>query len=120
MNPDPAAIVAIAAGGAAGACLRAALTAAINAAVGRYFAHALAVVNIAGSILLGIIVAGVDPSLRPLLATGLCGAMTTFSTFAHSAIELLRAGRLGRWAVHCILHLAGCTAGVLLGQSLYQ
>lgn len=113
-------LFAIGVGGAAGACLRAAITSGINAAIGRYFAHAVAVVNIVGSFALGIVIGGVDPVLHPLLATGLCGALTTFSTFAHSAVELLRAGRFGRWAVHCVLNFAGSVAGVAIGLSIYQ
>lgn len=120
MIGELSALFAVGIGGAAGACLRTAITGAINAAIGQYFAHALAVVNILGSFLLGAILSGVDPVLYPLLASGVCGALTTFSTFAHSAIELLRAGRIVRWGVHCVLNLAGSVAGFMLGQAIYQ
>lgn len=51
-------------------------------------------VNIIGSFLLGVIVAysakdNLDESLRLLLAVGLCGSFTTFSTFAMENLNLL-------------------------------
>ncbi len=107
--------IAIGLGGAVGACLRAAITGGINAAFGRYFEHAVAVANIAGCFALGLFVSSVDPALYPLLVTGLCGALTTFSTFAYSSAELLRAGRNGRWLIDSILNLGGSLAGVTLG-----
>lgn len=113
-------LLAVGLGGAAGACLRAAITGGINAAIGHRFRHALAVVNILGSFALGVFVTAVDPRLHPLLVTGLCGALTTFSTFAHSAVELLRAGRTAQWLVHSLLHLGGSLIGVTLGQAIYQ
>ncbi len=111
-------ILAVAVGGALGACLRAAIMAGIAASIGRYFTHGLAVVNILGSFLLGAFVGVADPELHPLLITGLCGALTTFSTFAHSAVELLRAGRIGAWFVHTALNLGGSLAGVMLGLAM--
>ncbi len=110
--------VAVAIGGALGACLRAAIMAGIAATIGRYFTHGLAVVNTLGSFLLGAFIGAADPSLHPLLLTGACGALTTFSTFAHSAVELLRAGRIGSWFLHVALNLGGSLAGVMLGLAL--
>lgn len=107
-------LLAIALGGACGACLRAA----IMGAVAAYSTHGLAAVNVLGSFFFGVIAGGVDPALHPLLLTGLCGALTTFSTFAHSAVELLRAGRLGAWAWMTVLNLVGSLAGLAAGATL--
>lgn len=110
--------IAVAVGGAVGACLRAALMSGIAATIGHRFAHALAVVNLLGSFLFGWIIANVDPLLHPLLLSGFCGGLTTFSTFAHSAVELLRAGRIGDWVRMTALHLAGSIVAVACGAGL--
>jgi CrcB protein len=51
-------------------------------------------VNVAGSLLLGLVVALVprdDPHhLRALLAVGFCGGLTTFSTFGYETVSLLQ------------------------------
>lgn len=111
-------LVAVAVGGAFGACLRAVLMAGIATSIGRYFTHGLAVANTLGSFLLGVFVALVDPAYHPLLVTGLCGALTTFSTFAHSGVELLREGRIATWAFHVALNFGGSLAGVAVGLSM--
>ncbi|HEV7723126.1 MAG TPA: CrcB family protein [Iamia sp.] len=48
--------------------------------------YGILVVNVAGSFVLGLL-AGGDPSHAPLVVfgTGFCGALTTWSTFAHDA-----------------------------------
>ncbi len=110
--------LAVAVGGAIGACLRAILMSGIAATVGHRFTHGLAVVNVLGSFSFGWIIANVDPNLHPLLLTGLCGGLTTFSTFAHSAVELLRAGRFGAFVTTTALNLAGSLVAVACGAAL--
>jgi CrcB protein len=44
-------------------------------------------VNVAGAALLGYVVAAL-PHRRPLLGTGFCGGLTTFSTLQLEALEL--------------------------------
>jgi CrcB protein len=64
-------------------------------------------VNVAGSALLGWVVAG---ARHPrLLGVGFCGALTTFSTFQLELLHMLDAGRAGL----AILYAAGSvTAGL--------
>ncbi|MEA2125480.1 MAG: fluoride exporter [Solirubrobacteraceae bacterium] len=45
------------------------------------------IVNLAGAALLGYVVAAL-PERRPLLGTGFCGGLTTFSTLQLEALEL--------------------------------
>ena len=58
-------------------------------------------VNLVGSLLLGFIVVTAFERLapsryfRPLIGTGFCGGLTTFSTFAVEIVLLIRAGRVG-------------------------
>lgn len=62
-------------------------------------------VNLAGAALLGYVL-GALPERRPLLGTGLCGGLTTFSTIQLEVLELplgwaaayLCATALGGWA----------------------
>jgi CrcB protein len=44
-------------------------------------------VNVAGAALLGYVIAAM-PQRRPLLGTGFCGGLTTFSTLQLEALEL--------------------------------
>lgn len=54
------------------------------------------VVNVTGSLLLGLI-AGAGAALPgwvgALVGTGFCGALTTYSTFGHETVQLLAANR---------------------------
>jgi fluoride exporter len=85
-------LLAIACGGAIGALIRIGMAQAIPASSGKW-PWATFLVNIAGALMLGYFVTRLQERLpvstlrRPLLATGLCGALTTFSTVQ---VELLR------------------------------
>ncbi len=49
--------------------------------------------NVAGSALLGFLVAlPASPAMQALLGTGLCGALTTYSTFSYETLVLARSG----------------------------
>lgn len=57
-------------------------------------------VNVAGSLLLGLVLAwalrnGLSPHLRLLLTTGILGGFTTFSAFSSELVLLLERGRIG-------------------------
>lgn len=54
------------------------------------FPWGLVVVNVTGSALAGVVVATTTGDLRSVLLVGLCGAYTTFSGFAFSALRLTR------------------------------
>jgi CrcB protein len=99
-------------GGALGALLRAGLAEALpDAGVGWPWATFL--VNVAGAALLGYWFTTLPHTLyrRPLLTTGFCGALTTFSTVQVELLEMLDAGRLGL----AFLYLAVSVAAGLMG-----
>lgn len=109
-------IGAIGLGGAAGTLIRAGLAQALpsrNAS----FPWATLIVNASGSVVLGYVIlvalerAAPSRYLRPLLGTGFCGGLTTFSTFAVETDSLVRAGRAGV----AVLYVLASTAAGLLG-----
>lgn len=84
------------------------------------------VINVTGSFVLGVLltllVARWRPHeyVRPLLATGLIGAYTTWSTFMVDADDLIKAGHPGTAAAYVVASLAAglgaVYAGMLLGR----
>jgi CrcB protein len=86
------------------------------------FPWATLAVNVAGCAVLGLVVVLSEralPSryLRPLLGTGFCGGLTTFSTFAVETDLLVRAGRLATAATYLVASVLiglAATGGVML------
>jgi CrcB protein len=93
-------LAAIFAGGAAGAIARGALVDWLPSHPGRWPWVTFAV-NIAGAFLLGYFATRLQERLplsayrRPLVGTGLCGALTTFSTMQLEILRMLDRGDLG-------------------------
>jgi fluoride exporter len=109
---------AIAVGGAAGAYTRVIVNQLIGSA-GSGWPWATFCVNITGAFLLGYLIARLlerlPPSTyrRPLLGTGFCGALTTFSTLQFELLTMIRSGHTG-------LALAYATASVVLGFGAFM
>jgi CrcB protein len=88
------------AGGFAGAVARALVNQALAPEPGRW-PWATFVINIAGALLLGYFTTRLQERLplsayrRPLLGTGFCGALTTFSTMQLELLGMLDADRIG-------------------------
>lgn len=85
-------------GGALGAPARYLLDRAVQARHGSPFPHGTLLVNVLGSLLLGVLLALQAEARSPswvltLLGTGFCGAFTTFSTFGLDTVRLLEQGR---------------------------
>jgi fluoride exporter len=103
----------VAVGGAVGAVLRHLVDVGLAARFGRRFPLGTLVVNVAGSLVLGLVTgAAPSPPLAALLGTGFCGALTTYSTFAAQTLRLLRAG-------HPFLALLTVTANLVLGMTAF-
>lgn len=94
MSRDRRLLAAVFAGGFVGAVLRAALAEALPAEPGRW-PWATFIVNIVGAFLLGYFTTRLQERLplstyrRPLLGTGLCGGLTTFSTVQVELLQML-------------------------------
>ena len=106
---------AIFAGGAAGALARVWIARALPSPATSW-PWAIFAINVSGSFLLAYIATRLQERLplstyrRPLIATGFCGAYTTFSTFQVEVLALLEAHR---WALGACYALASITAGLL-------
>lgn len=104
---------AVFAGGCLGALLRAGLDRAVPA--GYNWPWATLTANLVGTALLAWFATRLQERLppatyrRPLLGTGLCGALTTFSTFQ---IELVRLGRDGHEALAAAYFVVSLVAGL--------
>jgi CrcB protein len=113
MRGDPRELAAIFAGGFAGGVARAELGQ-VLAAGGPHWPWATFIANIAGAFLLGWFATRLQERLplsayrRPFLGTGLCGALTTFSTMQLELLRMLDEGRIG-------LALGYATASIALG-----
>jgi CrcB protein len=111
---DPRVIAAVAVGGVIGTVARAMLE--DRFPVGGGFPWTTLIINVAGAAILAWVVVRVGerlpPStyLRPLLGTGFCGALTTFSTMQVEAVRLAHRGHAVTGAVYLVASLG---AGIL-------
>jgi fluoride exporter len=100
MQLDPRELAAIFAGGCVGAVARAELVQALPLAPAGW-PWATFTVNVAGAFALGYFTTRLQERLpvsayrRPLLGTGLCGALTTFSTMMVELLGMFDADRIG-------------------------
>jgi fluoride exporter len=115
-------------GAVLGANLRYWVTDAVSNQLGRSFPFGTFLINLSGSLLLGIFVAlagkgvGLDPRWRAFLAVGFIGAYTTFSTYAVDSVDL---AMKGQWMLG-LTNLVGSAvlgglmafAGLYIGQSI--
>lgn len=83
----------VALGGATGASLRFLIDGWVRQLVADRFPLGTVVVNVVGSAALGLVLRVVDAGapawIMPLVGTGVCGALTTFSTFSYDTVLLL-------------------------------
>jgi CrcB protein len=112
---EPRLLAAVFVGGAIGALLRAALTRYLpDAADG--FPWTVFAINVGGAIVLAYVAIRLQERLppstyrRPLVGTGFCGALTTFSTLQ---VTVVRFGRDGHVALGAISLLASICAGIV-------
>lgn len=119
-------VLAVAVGGALGTVVRYELALAEPVGTGR-FPWATFTVNIVGAFVLGLAATAlVDPwrptwILRPFVAVGFCGGLTTFSTWMVESVLLVRDGDAGLavayLAVSLVLGFVAVVAGVLVARA---
>ena len=122
-RPDRQELAAIAVGGAAGALLRVALARSYTTSSASWPWVTFAV-NMAGALILGYVVTRLQERLplsayrRPLLGTGFCGALTTFSTMQLELLRMVDADRYGLAAAYAATSIALGYACVHLASAL--
>ncbi|MFI9200271.1 fluoride efflux transporter CrcB [Streptomyces sp. NPDC053048] len=82
------------------------------------------VVNVVGCLVLGVLAGAVpDERLRLLLGTGLCGALTTYSTFSYETLRLAQDGARGyavlNAAASVVCGVGAAFAGVMVGRGVW-
>ncbi|MCX5199876.1 fluoride efflux transporter CrcB [Streptomyces sp. NBC_00237] len=117
----------VAVGGAFGAPLRYLTDRAVQARHTSGFPWGTLAVNAVGSVLLGAVTGAVavgaaSGSVQLLVGTGLCGALTTYSTFSYETLRLAETGQRlvagANAAVSVLVALGGVTLGAALGRAL--
>lgn len=112
-------------GGAAGALVRAGLVEAIGGGAPGWPWVTFGV-NVVGAFLLGYFVTRLQERLplstykRPLLGTGFCGALTTFSTMQVELLRMLDAGRVEVAAGYIAASLLAGYAGIQLASAMVR
>jgi fluoride exporter len=120
------AVAAVAIGAAIGGVLRYVVGQLFLQRLGPGFPYGTLFINVSGSLCIGIVAQlaatrafGVTPFVRVLLATGVLGGYTTFSTFSLDAITLLGEGTLPAivyTGASVVLGFVAAAAGVVLAR----
>jgi fluoride exporter len=113
-------------GGAIGAPLRYVTDLLVQSRHDSGFPLGTFLVNAVGSLVLGVtaavVTATASPWAFPLVGTGFCGALTTFSTFSYETVRLAEEGSLGQAAVNglgsVVVALGACAGGFAVTTAL--
>lgn len=112
-------------GGAVGAPLRYVIDRNVQAHHDSTFPWGTFAANVTGSMILGAltgaVLAGAAPqSVQLLLGTGLCGALTTYSTFSYETLGLAEAGARFLAAANVVASVVAGLGAVFIGMTLAQ
>jgi CrcB protein len=110
-------------GGAVGAPLRYLVDRAVQARHDSVFPWGTFTVNVVGSFVLGAVtgataVQGLPSDLTLLLGSGLCGGLTTFSTFGYETVRLVEDGSLAEAGLNVLGSLLTGLAAAAAGYAL--
>lgn len=115
-------ILLVAAGGGIGAALRYGVYFLFKP---QLFPYSTLIINVAGSLLLGVIMAismkensSLSENTRLFLATGICGGFTTFSTFSYENIYLLQSGKHNLAFIYILASVVAGISATWLGFKL--
>ena len=92
---------------------------------GRVYPFGTFAVNIAGCLLIGILMGlaaekKIPDLYQKLLVTGCLGSLTTFSTFGYETVGLIRNDRPGLAALYVIANLVVGLVAVIVGMGLVK
>ncbi|MBG7696911.1 fluoride efflux transporter CrcB [Streptomyces sp. MC1] len=113
----------VVAGALVGAPLRYLTDRAVRARHDSVFPWGTFVVNVVGCLVLGLLTGAVaagaaGPRLQLLVGTGLCGALTTYSTFSYETLRLTETGSGLYAALNVVASVAAGLAAAFTGVSL--
>jgi len=86
-----------------------------------FFPYGTLIVNILGSIILGILIFGFDqkdsisPGLKLFIGVGFCGGLTTFSTFSLETFNLLKNTEFLLASINIIANVTITLLGIYIG-----
>lgn len=110
-------------GGAIGSAARFWISGLVAQRFGQTFPYGTLVVNVTGSLVIGMFAAFSDPggrwlvspTLRQFFMIGICGGYTTFSSFSLQTLSLAQEGEWFRAVANSFASLALCLFAVWLG-----
>ncbi|MEM1376102.1 MAG: fluoride efflux transporter CrcB [Pseudomonadota bacterium] len=111
----------VAMGGALGAAARFGVTTGATRFFGHAFPLGTIIVNVAGSLAMGLLIAWLasrsagDQAYRLFFATGFLGAFTTFSAFSLDFAVLVERGQLGAAASYAVVSVVMSLLAVFIG-----
>lgn len=113
----------VALAGSAGAVARFVLDGWIRSTRSGSFPWGTFVINVSGSLLLGLVTGlvlfhGQSDTLRVLVGVGFCGGYTTFSTASFETVRLVQQGRSAAAVTNSVGTLAATVAAGALGLAL--
>lgn len=120
-------VLAVLVGGAIGAPLRYLLDLFVQSRHDSVFPWGTFTVNVVGSLVLGVTVAAVvelgsPPWVLGFVGTGVCGALTTFSTFGYESVRLLQQGSVqvavANSVASIVVGLGACAGGFAVASTL--
>ncbi|MBZ3901643.1 MULTISPECIES: fluoride efflux transporter CrcB [Streptomyces] len=110
-------------GGMVGAPLRYLTDRAVQSRHGTAFPWGTFAVNVSGSFVLGLLTGAVTAGaasshLQLLLGTGLCGALTTYSTFSYETLRLAQGGARFHAAANVVASVTAGLGAVYVGLAV--
>jgi fluoride exporter len=110
-------------GGMVGAPLRYVVDKAVQSRHDSVFPWGTFIINVGGALILGALTGaatahGLPADATLLLGTGVCGALTTFSTFGFETVRLLEDGSLAEAGLNALGSLLAGTAAAVAGYAL--
>jgi CrcB protein len=112
-------------GGAIGALLRYLTDRAVQARHDTVFPWGTFTVNVVGSLILGVLAGAalsgaLGTGVQLLLGTGLCGALTTYSTFSYETFRLAETGAVFFAVANVVASIVAGLGAVFIGLTLAQ
>jgi CrcB protein len=114
-------VLLVVAGAMVGAPLRFLTDRVVSARHDSVFPWGTFAVNVSGSFVLGLVIAGsLPPPVVALVGTGFCGALTTYSTFGYETVRLVRDGSRFYAAANVMASVVAGLGAAFCGAALAQ